>query len=153
MGSIVRLDQVSNLGTAGIPFLVLSSGTCYDIGPFKRRSNLFLRPYFHSVLQSTPIYPQNPTFLRLAPPKMATTHDDAPSLTEDKPRVEYVDEKDGRGSATPPESQGEEKPRRDRLQNARDLVAEVLDLEDDPSKNPWTFRMWFLGLGVSCFGG
>jgi hypothetical protein len=25
------------------------------------------------------------------------------------------------------------------------LVTRVLSVEDDPSENPWTFRMWFLG--------
>jgi hypothetical protein len=34
---------------------------------------------------------------------------------------------------------------------ARDLVSEVLAVEDDPSINPWTFRMWFLGIGISIF--
>ena len=84
---------------------------------------------------------------------MATSHNANPLPPKDEIRVEYIDEKNGRDSATPPESQGGEKPRRGRLQTARDLVAEVLDLDDDPSEDPWTFRMWFLGLGVSCFGG
>jgi hypothetical protein len=26
------------------------------------------------------------------------------------------------------------------------LVTRVLSVEDDPSENPWTFRMWFLGM-------
>jgi OPT oligopeptide transporter protein len=33
------------------------------------------------------------------------------------------------------------------------LVTRVLSVEDDPSENPWTFRMWFLGMicySVSC---
>ena len=29
---------------------------------------------------------------------------------------------------------------------ARDLVTTVLRVEDDPSLNPWTFRMFFLGM-------
>jgi hypothetical protein len=36
---------------------------------------------------------------------------------------------------------------------ARDLVTEVLVVEDDPSVNPWTFRMWFIGIGMAVFGG
>jgi hypothetical protein len=36
---------------------------------------------------------------------------------------------------------------------ARDLVAEILMLEDDPAVNPWTFRMWFIGIGMSIFAG
>jgi hypothetical protein len=34
---------------------------------------------------------------------------------------------------------------------AKDLVSQVLALEDDPSLNPWTFRMWFLGICLSIF--
>jgi hypothetical protein len=34
---------------------------------------------------------------------------------------------------------------------ARDLVTEILLVEDDPTQNPWTFRMWFLGIGISVF--
>jgi hypothetical protein len=36
---------------------------------------------------------------------------------------------------------------------ARDLVAEILMVEDDPTINPWTFRMWFIGIGMSVFAG
>jgi hypothetical protein len=53
----------------------------------------------------------------------------------------------------------------------RDLITEVIHVEDDPSLNAWTFRMWFLGksgsklveiefrancskgIGLSTFGG
>jgi hypothetical protein len=35
--------------------------------------------------------------------------------------------------------------------SARDLVTEVLSLKDDPTANPWTFRMWFIGIGISVF--
>jgi hypothetical protein len=34
---------------------------------------------------------------------------------------------------------------------ARDLVTEVLLVEDDPTLNPWTFRTFFVGMGVSIF--
>jgi hypothetical protein len=27
----------------------------------------------------------------------------------------------------------------------KDLITEVIHVEDDPSLNPWTFRVWFLG--------
>jgi hypothetical protein len=84
---------------------------------------------------------------------MAMPHSDRHLPPKEDVDVEYLDEKDGRDSATLPGSQDGDKPRHGRLQSARDLVAEVLDLEDDPSQNPWTFRMWFLGLAVSCFGG
>lgn len=31
------------------------------------------------------------------------------------------------------------------LDTAADLVTQVIDLDDDPSLNPWTFRMFFIG--------
>jgi hypothetical protein len=36
---------------------------------------------------------------------------------------------------------------------ARELVTEILRVEDDPTVNPWTFRMWFIGIGMSVFAG
>ncbi|KAF2399029.1 OPT superfamily oligopeptide transporter [Trichodelitschia bisporula] len=36
---------------------------------------------------------------------------------------------------------------------ARELVTEILLVEDDPTVNPWTFRMWFIGIGMSVFAG
>jgi hypothetical protein len=36
---------------------------------------------------------------------------------------------------------------------ARDFVTEILLVEDDPTQNPWTFRMWFIGIGMSVFAG
>jgi hypothetical protein len=30
-------------------------------------------------------------------------------------------------------------------ETAKDLITEVLHVEDDPTLNPWTFRTWFLG--------
>lgn len=35
------------------------------------------------------------------------------------------------------------------VENAMDLVTEVLHVDDDTSLNPWTFRMWFLGTFLS----
>jgi hypothetical protein len=32
-----------------------------------------------------------------------------------------------------------------------DIVKEVLSLADDPTLNPWTFRMWFIGTCLSVF--
>jgi hypothetical protein len=31
------------------------------------------------------------------------------------------------------------------VETAEDLVTRVIDLEDDPTQNPWTFRVFFLG--------
>ncbi|KAL1989102.1 hypothetical protein VTN96DRAFT_5865 [Rasamsonia emersonii] len=41
----------------------------------------------------------------------------------------------------------------DVVSSAVDLVTHVIQVEDDPSINPWTFRMVFLGVGLSVFGG
>ncbi|RDW63662.1 hypothetical protein BP6252_11207 [Coleophoma cylindrospora] len=38
------------------------------------------------------------------------------------------------------------------LETAADIVTQVIDLDDDPNMNPWTFRMFFIGMGLSCFG-
>jgi hypothetical protein len=39
------------------------------------------------------------------------------------------------------------------LQDERDIVTRVISVDDDPSLNPWTFRSFFLGIGLSTFGG
>ncbi|KAJ3739221.1 OPT oligopeptide transporter protein-domain-containing protein [Lentinula detonsa] len=39
------------------------------------------------------------------------------------------------------------------LNDARDITTHVITVEDDPSLNPWTFRAFFLGIGLSAFGG
>jgi hypothetical protein len=31
------------------------------------------------------------------------------------------------------------------VETAKDLVTEVIHARDDPTLNPWTFRVWFLG--------
>jgi hypothetical protein len=33
-----------------------------------------------------------------------------------------------------------------------DISTRLISLEDDPSLPAFTFRMWLLGLGLSCFG-
>ena len=33
-----------------------------------------------------------------------------------------------------------------------DVATRLISLEDDPSLPAFTFRLWFLGLGLSCFG-
>jgi hypothetical protein len=37
--------------------------------------------------------------------------------------------------------------------NERDIVTQVISVHDDPSLNPWTFRSFFIGIGLSAFGG
>jgi len=39
------------------------------------------------------------------------------------------------------------------LSNERDIATHVISVDDDPTLNPWTFRAFFLGLGLSAFGG
>jgi len=39
------------------------------------------------------------------------------------------------------------------FQNERDIVTHVISVQDDPSLNPWTFRSFFIGIGLSAFGG
>ena len=39
------------------------------------------------------------------------------------------------------------------LQNERDIITHVISIYDDPSLSPWTFRSFFIGIGLSAFGG
>ncbi|KAF7973862.1 hypothetical protein HWV62_14070 [Athelia sp. TMB] len=39
------------------------------------------------------------------------------------------------------------------LQDERDIATHVITIEDDPTANPWTFRSFFIGIGLSAFGG
>ncbi|UPK96938.1 hypothetical protein LCI18_007873 [Fusarium solani-melongenae] len=39
-----------------------------------------------------------------------------------------------------------------RIEDEKDLVTKVIHADDDPSLNPWTFRMWFIGIGLGIFG-
>jgi hypothetical protein len=39
------------------------------------------------------------------------------------------------------------------LTDARDIATHVITVRDDPSANPWTFRSFFIGIGLSAFGG
>jgi len=39
------------------------------------------------------------------------------------------------------------------LSNERDIATHVISVDDDPTLNPWTFRAFFIGIGLSAFGG
>ncbi|KAN0076946.1 OPT oligopeptide transporter domain containing protein [Tylopilus felleus] len=39
------------------------------------------------------------------------------------------------------------------LNTEREIATHIIPVDDDPSLNPWTFRAFFLGLGLSAFGG
>jgi hypothetical protein len=62
--------------------------------------------------------------------------------------LEYVDAKRSSSDLSSAERNG---PRRRVPTTGREIVAEVLTAEDDPTVNPWTFRMWFIGIGLSVF--
>jgi hypothetical protein len=55
--------------------------------------------------------------------------------------IERVDS-DSTSSITDPESS---KAKHEAVETDLQLVTRVLSVEDDPTENPWTFRMWFLG--------
>ncbi|KAG6853742.1 hypothetical protein C0991_001758 [Blastosporella zonata] len=95
---------------------------------------------------------------------MATTVDELPSTPEKK--GSFSDEKhdEKRGSVDIAESihgdvyddariidmgeDGKERP----IETDVDVVTRLISLEDDPTLPAFTFRMWFLGLGLACFG-
>ncbi|KAM0469059.1 hypothetical protein ACHAP7_010270 [Fusarium lateritium] len=39
------------------------------------------------------------------------------------------------------------------LETAEDIVTHVIQVDDDPTMNPWTVRMFIVGIGLSAFGG
>jgi hypothetical protein len=39
------------------------------------------------------------------------------------------------------------------LSDERDIATNVISVDDDASLNPWTIRAFFIGLGLSAFGG
>ncbi|KAJ4128826.1 hypothetical protein NW768_007345 [Fusarium equiseti] len=39
------------------------------------------------------------------------------------------------------------------LETAEDIVTNVIHVDDDPDMNPWTVRMFIVGIGLSAFGG
>jgi hypothetical protein len=66
----------------------------------------------------------------------------------DPKRGDALDDKDNASSEI---SQERNSSRRRVPTTGREIVAEVLRAEDDPTVNPWTFRMWFIGIGLSVF--
>jgi hypothetical protein len=71
----------------------------------------------------------------------------------DAQQIEYLAEKTTTGSDTSETELEKGSHRKKAPKTARELVSEILELEDDPTVNPWTFRMWFIGIGISVFGG
>jgi hypothetical protein len=56
-------------------------------------------------------------------------------------------------ASTSDEGEEDKRVKRPPPSTARELVTEILRVEDDPTVNPWTFRMWFIGIGMSVFAG
>jgi hypothetical protein len=79
---------------------------------------------------------------------------DTAKKEEEKPEhIEYLDKAHNLSTTDSDNDIEGEKESKGRLESARDLVTAVLSLEDDPTLNPWTFRMWFIGIGMSVFAG
>jgi hypothetical protein len=95
----------------------------------------------------------------MATTKLPTAYvgpDEKGSSTQAAQQVEYFDPKKGDAQVQDLESSDQDSDHHKRTKppsTARDLVTEILLVEDDPTLNPWTFRMWFIGIGMSVFAG
>jgi hypothetical protein len=65
---------------------------------------------------------------------------------DDKPHYAQVDVE---ASSTKPNDDGSDVI----LHDEREIATHVISIDDDPSLSPWTFRSFFIGLGLSAFGG
>lgn len=54
------------------------------------------------------------------------------------PYTPYAADEEGRGGII------------NNLETAEDIVTAIIHVEDDPTLNPWTFRMFFIGENKSC---
>lgn len=80
------------------------------------------------------------------------THD-TPDITKTSESVDSKDVKNDKFGETPYEteisSHSDEEGRGgeiNALETAEDIVTTIIHVEDDPTLNPWTFRMFFIGL-------
>lgn len=64
----------------------------------------------------------------------------------DSPSLDRKQEKGPLGQVT--DIEGGPGNRASVLEDAKDIVAEVIAVDDDPSISPWTFRMLFLGMSI-----
>ncbi|KAK5112776.1 hypothetical protein LTR62_003874 [Meristemomyces frigidus] len=71
--------------------------------------------------------------------KVGTTVDIS-QHSDEEPPPQYEDAGDGFRKVTEP------------VESAKDIVTQVLHVDDDPTLNPYTFRVFFLGIGLSIFG-
>lgn len=80
------------------------------------------------------------------------SHPAAESFPQDKSHS-VADEKASYARADVESTQETEESDDAVLQDARDIATHVISIDDDPSANPWTFRSFFIGIGLSAFGG
>jgi len=91
-----------------------------------------------------------------APPTM--TNDIEMSPVDNKKGEGFIDVKEGSSASTgenPPDynnESGDEFANVTQAETAKDLVTQVIHVDDDPTQNPYTFRLFFLGTGLSIFG-
>ena len=82
-----------------------------------------------------------------------TTINRVPSISEDKSsrkdEKSYGVKADLEAASNPPIDDASDIV----LHSEREIATHVISVDDDPSLNPWTFRAFFLGLGLSAFGG
>jgi hypothetical protein len=76
---------------------------------------------------------------------MADLKSDAKWSVEKKEDVEVV-EVERPSPETPPTDPETPKPKHEPVETDLQLVTKVLNVDDDPTVNPWTFRMWFIGI-------
>lgn len=77
---------------------------------------------------------------------------------KDPENIDYIDQEKREGSSPsigpiPTHINDDELHFTSPPKSARELAVEVILPEDDPTLNPWTFRMWFLGISISVFSG
>ncbi|TGO63501.1 hypothetical protein BOTNAR_0099g00280 [Botryotinia narcissicola] len=84
---------------------------------------------------------------------------EAPVVTKNPESIDSKDAKNDKFGETPYEteiSSGSDEEGRGgevtALETAEDIVTAIINVDDDPTLNPWTFRMFFIGLGLSVFG-
>lgn len=79
----------------------------------------------------------------------------APATTVDEhvTKLDTYEDDAEKNAQLPPSAPADEVDIGNVVETAEDLVTRVIALEDDPSLNPWTVRMLFLGIGFSIFGG
>jgi hypothetical protein len=76
---------------------------------------------------------------------LRTTNSNHPDWKEDpdaKNKPYTQDTEAGSADELPPYEAGEAV----LISEAKELVTAVIHVEDDPTQNPWTFRMFFLGI-------